>query len=107
MGYRCTWIASQGGSRDSVLPHRRLLRQSQSDEAVYDPGLYGLDLPTGWYLAIGDGWDFMEQLKEDQAAALSRNAEALFFYTDDTPMSTRLASYRHGSLAWAVTYDGS
>jgi hypothetical protein len=107
MGFRCTWIASRGTSGDHALSQLRLARESQSNEPVYDPGLYGLALPTGWYLAIGDGWDYMEQLNEEQAAALSRDRETLFFYTDDTPMATRLASYRNGSLVWAITYDGS
>jgi hypothetical protein len=90
-----------------VLSRLHLSTESQSNEPVYDPGLYGLALPTGWYLAIGDGCDYMDQLEEHQAATLSRVGETLFFYTDDAPMCTRLASYGNGSLVWAITYDGS
>jgi hypothetical protein len=107
MGYRCRWIALRGGTRDGVLPALKLAVQDRSDEPVYDPGLYGAALPSGWYLAIGDGRDHMNELKEEHASALSRSDDALFFYTDDTPMCTRLASYRRGELAWAISYDGS
>lgn len=107
MGFRCTWIAARNGSGSSVLPQLGLARERQSQEAVEDPGLYGLALASGWYLAIGDGSDFLQHLQEEQAEALSRSGEALFFFTDDTPMVTRLASYQRGSLAWAITYDGS
>jgi hypothetical protein len=107
MGFRCTWIALRGGTRDGVLLRLQLWARERSDEPVYDPGLYGASLPGGWYLAIGDGGQYMTQLKEAHASSLSRNGEALFFYTDDTPMCTRLASYQRGELAWAITYDGS
>src|SRR5688500_15791127 len=101
MGFRCTWIALRGGTRAGVLPQLQLAAQGESDEPVYDPGLYGASLPSGWYLAIADGRDYMDHLKEAHASALSRKGEALFFYTDDTPMCTRLASYQQGELAWA------
>lgn len=106
MGYRCTWIASRGGSGDTILSELHLTRESQSNEAVCDPGIYGLTLPAGWYLAIGDGSPHMDYLHEEQAAALSHAGDVLFFYTHDTVMTTRLASYQRGGLTWAITYDG-
>jgi len=106
MGFRCTWVAVRGATRDPVLAQLRLAVERSANEPVEDTGLYGLALPTGWYLAIGDGSDYMGHLDETDAVGLSRSCEALFFYTDDTPMATRLACYRDGSLAWAINYEG-
>jgi hypothetical protein len=106
MGFHTAWIASRA-ARELVLSTLGFSVEGQSEEPVYDPGLYGVALPGGWYLTVGDGWDFMAQLGEGQAAALSREGETLFFATDDSSMSTRLSSFQRGKLVWAVTYDGS
>lgn len=106
MGFHCAWIASRA-ARARVLAHLNFSAELQSEEPVYDPGLYGIALPSGWYVVFGGGWDFMGKLGEGQASELSRDSEALFFTTDDTSMSTQLVCFQGGELAWAITYDGS
>jgi hypothetical protein len=89
-----------------VLEKLGLARKEELEEAV-DPGLYAVGLDDGWFLVIGSGWDFMDALKEDQAVSLSESTETYFFYTDDTPMGTRLAAYSGKEMRWAITYDGT
>jgi hypothetical protein len=86
----------------------QLHREAQRSEPAYDPGLYGGALPCGWYLVLGDGWDYRDLVEEQHAAALSRaGGDTLYFCTDDGSMCTRLACYESGKAVWSITYDGA
>jgi hypothetical protein len=107
MGFHCSWLAVRGAGPDDVFRHLGLEVESDYDDDFLDTGLYGISLPTGWYLTIGDGWDYMDRIREEHAVKLSTAGEALYFTTDDTSMNTMLTSYQHGKPSWAITYDGS
>ena len=107
MGYRRTWIASRGAPTEVVLAALGLDRIDSHGEAVFDPGIFGVNLPGDWFVVLAHGWDYMGALCEQQAIALSSSHECWFFRTDDTPMCTRLAVYANGHCACSITYDGS
>ena len=107
MGYHCTWIATRGSPADVVLAALGLDRIDSRSEAVFDPGIFGVDLPGGWFLVLADGWEHMDSLSEKHAIELLSSHECWFFLTDDTSMCARLAAYADGYLAWSITYDGS
>lgn len=106
MGFRCRWIAVRGRDRDDVLARLKCVVTTQHDEAVYDTGLYALDV-NGWVFVIGDGWDYMDLVKREQASLLSNRGEALFFYTDDSAMAAELTAFAAGQQTWSIVYDGS
>ena len=107
MGYRCRWIAMAPKMAAPALAKLKLERAAQAEEPIYDPGLYAVALPTGWFVVFADGSEHMSRLQERDAADLSSDGDALFFYCDDTPMCTRLALYSGGTAVWALEHDGS
>lgn len=104
MGYRCRWVAAR---LDVATMLRRLGLDvvREHHEAVHDTGLWAVSLPQGWTVVMGDGWDAMDLVSADDARELSADAEALAFYTDDTPMAAAVAEYRRGAVAWSLDYD--
>lgn len=106
MGFRCRWVAVRDGTRDDVLAQLQFAAKAQHDEAIYDTGLYAVDV-NGWVIVIGDGWDFMDLVQREHAAQLARRGEVVFFYADDSAMATELSSFSEGGLRWSFAYDGS
>lgn len=92
--------------RRDVFARLKFAVAGELHEAVYDTGLYAVDV-DGWLVVIGDGWDFMNLVEREQAARLSDRGEVLFLYTDDTPMRAEITSFVGGTEAWSIAYDGS
>lgn len=107
MGYRARWLAVKNVGLADLLAETGLRIESKIDEAVYDPGLYAVNLPGGWLVVMGDGWDWMDSIQPAQARALSKGTEALHFYTDDEPMNASLAAFRDGAKVWSLEHDRS
>lgn len=107
MGYRARWVAIRNGRLDAALQVLGLRLHAKSDEQVYDTGHYAVDMPTGWLVVIGDGWDAMDSVQPSHAQALSAGTETLHFYCDDAAMCASLTAYRDLKQTWALAYDGS
>lgn len=105
MGFRARWVAVQNVGLAPLLSRVGLREVSVSNEAIFDTGWYAVALPNHWMLLFGDGWDHMDDVTLEHAQALSRGTEALHFYTDDTPMSASLTSFKDGREVWALTHD--
>jgi hypothetical protein len=106
MGYRCRWLATRGRERDEVLRRLSYKVIAEIIEPVYDTGLYALEVDD-WLVVIGDGFDYMNEVKRAQGRKLSDEGDVVYFYTDDSPMTFELAMFRGGAELWAVAYDGS
>jgi hypothetical protein len=106
MGYRCRWLATCGRERVEVL--RRLGYQVTEEiiEEVFDTGLYALEIED-WLIVIGDGFDYMNDVKRQHAKKLSDEGDVLYLYTDDSAMAFEIAKFREGKELWAIAYDGS
>lgn len=107
MGYRARWLAVKNGDLGAALQAVRLRKESESHEAVYDPGHFALNMPGGWLVVIGDGHGAMDAVQPAHAQALSAGTEALHFYCDDTPMCASLAAYRDGKETWRLEHGGA
>lgn len=103
MGYRCRWIATRDGGQ-ALLSLLKLERQGRSQGPVYEPGLLGVQMPSGWYVTVGDGRGYMDEVREEHAVAVSQGGEALFYYLNGGDNEARLAHYVGGRLAWALEY---
>lgn len=107
MGYRNGWLAVKNVNLDAVLAAIGLKRESESKEAIYDPGHYAVAMPGGWMVVIGDGTDAMETVKPEHARALSKGTEALHFTCNDTAMCAAITAYQNGKEVWSLEHDGS
>ncbi|MEO8551635.1 MAG: hypothetical protein ABI678_16770 [Kofleriaceae bacterium] len=105
MGYRCRWLAVPASrDRAEVLDQLGLKLTAERNEEVYDPGFYLVTLP-GWLVIMGDGWDYMDLVDRDQVCRLSSEGhDAIFFYTDDSPMNAELTGFRDGREVWSLQY---
>lgn len=105
MGYRCRWVAVPiDRDRDRVLKRLGLTLTGQLDEAVYDPGFYLVALPS-WLVIMGDGWDYMDVVEREQVRRLSSDGnDAIYFYTDDTPVTAELTAFHDGIEAWTLQF---
>lgn len=106
MGYRCRWLATRGRERETVLRRLSYKVIAEIVEEVYDTGLYALEIDD-WLIVIGDGSDYMDQVKRAQARKLSDEGDVLYLYTDDSTMTFELAMFSSGAELWAIAYDGS
>lgn len=104
MGYRCRWLAIRGRDRASVLRQLDYKLVAELVEEVYDTGLYALEIDD-WVIVIGDGFDYMNDVKRTRARKLSEGGEVVYLYTDDSAMAFELALFRGGQEVWAVAYD--
>lgn len=107
MGYRARWLAVKNAEVATCLATTGLRQKASVEGEVCDPGLYCVQLPAGWRVVMGDGWDFMDLVDAGHAKQLSKGTDALFLSTDDTSMCARLAWLRDGQESWALEYDGS
>lgn len=105
MGYRCRWLATQGRGRDELLARLHLKITEERIEPVYDTGLYALEV-NDWLVVIGDGAEYMNQIKRAQAAQLSDGGDVVYLVTDDTTMTFEVALFRGGEELWSIAYDG-
>ncbi|QDU73115.1 hypothetical protein Pan97_00820 [Bremerella volcania] len=103
MGFRISWVASQGIAADELLRTAEKQRTKKRDE-IPDLGWYLLELPP-WVLLIADGRDDYRDLGRTYAKNLSADGrETLFFRCSDTFMKTDLRCYRDGQEAWSIIY---
>jgi hypothetical protein len=105
MGFRCRWLATRGRDREQVLARLKFSVTTTHDAAVYDTGLYALEV-NGWLVVFGDGWDYMDIVQRGEAQRLSDDGEVLYLYTDDTPMRAAIVSFVGGVEAWSIAYNG-
>jgi hypothetical protein len=105
MGFRCRWLATKGRARDQVLARLGFKVIAEIDEEVYDTGLYALEVHD-WLVVIGDGFDYMADVKRAQAATLSEAGDVVYLTTDDSAMAFELALFSGGQELWSITYDG-
>ena len=104
MGFRCSWIAVEGGDMDWVLKERSLERTEESS-SFSEPGYNCLEMP-GWSILIADGSDYYMELDEAHASALSKGGRALYFMCSDTVMCSQLAEFADGVEVWKLAYAG-
>ena len=103
MGFRVSWVASQGIAADEMLRAADRQRTKKRDE-IPDLGWYLLELPP-WVLLLADGRDSYRDLGRTYAKTLSAGGrETLFFRCSDTFMKTDLRCYRDGQEAWSIIY---
>lgn len=103
MGFRISWVASQGITADEFLRTADKQRTKKRDE-IPDLAWYLLELPP-WELILADGRDNYRDLGRTYAKNLSAGGrETLFFRCSDTFMKTDLRCYRDGQEAWSIIY---
>jgi hypothetical protein len=105
MGFRCRWLATRGRDRDVVLARLSFKIIAEIVEPLYDTGLYALEVDD-FLVVIGDGSEYMGEIKRAQAARLSDEGEVLFMHTDDSAMTFELALFSSGKERWSIAYDG-
>lgn len=103
MGYRSSWVAFEGPL--ASLLAKAGWRESGQEEDFLDTGLYGLELPKGWALVIGLGWEHMDKVTPALAAAAAGNA--LYLLQSDTSMTAVLIGFVDGQERWSIVYDAS
>jgi hypothetical protein len=103
MGHRCRWIATRDDGQ-ALLSLLKLERKGRSEGPVYEPGLLGVQMPSGWYVTVGDGRGYMDEVREEHAVAVSQGGEALFYYLNGGDTEARLGHYVGGQLAWSLEY---
>jgi hypothetical protein len=106
MGFRCRWLAVKGRDREAVLRRLKFVAIAEIEEEVYDTGFYAVEVED-WLVVIGDGWDYMNEVKRAHAATLSDEGDVVYLYTDDSAMAFELAMFSGGKALWSITYDGS
>lgn len=106
MGFRCRWLATRGRDRDATLGRLKFKVTAEIVEPVYDTGLYALEVDD-WLVVIGDGFDFMGEVKRAQAAKLSDEGDVMYLFADDSAMAFELAMFSAGKELWSIAYDGS
>ena len=72
MRYRCRWLAAHKRDRDAVLGRLELEVVGELIEPVYDTGLYALEVDD-WLVVIGDGSEYLGDVKRAHAAQLSQD----------------------------------
>ena len=102
MGFRNSWVASRAPL--ASLLAKAAWRESGKEDDFLETGLYGLELPGGWAMVIGAGWDHMDKVKPSLAVAAG---DALHLVQDDTSMIAVLSGFVDGQEQWSITYDGS
>lgn len=106
MGFRCRWLATRGRDHTDVLDRLKFKVVGELVEAVYDTGLYALEVDD-WLVVIGDGFDHRDKVKRAEAAKLSEGGDVLYLYTDDAAMAFELAMFRERKELWSIAYDGA
>ena len=106
MGLRCRWLATRGRERDDVLEALRFRVVGELIEAVYDTGLYALEVDD-WWVVIGDGFDHLDKVKRAAASALSAGGDVVYMYTDDAAMAFELTLFSGRKELWSIVYDGA
>ena len=111
MGYRVSWIARAGRSRDELLraSGRRLTGERHD---FPDVGWYLLELcapgSPDWVLLIADGSEHFLKLEAPTAQALSADgAMIVHFWCSDTVMASEIMCFESGEEVWSVQYDCS
>ena len=107
MGYRAGWLAVKNADLDVALSTIGLKQEGESNEAIYDPGHYAVQMPGGWLVVIGDGSDALDTVKPEHARALSKGTDALHFMCSDTSMYAVITAFRDGKKIWSLEHDGS
>ncbi len=88
-----------------MLGRLKLKVISEIAEQIYDTGLYAVEVDD-WFVVIGDGFDYMGEVKRAHAAQLSDGGDVLYMYTDDSAMAFELAEFSGGKKVWSIAYDG-
>jgi hypothetical protein len=107
MGYRAGWLAVKNADLTKVLRTIGLTKESESDEAIYEPGHYAVAMSGGWLVVIGSGSDQMNTVEPEHARLLSKGTEALHFMCSDTVMVAAITAFRDGKEVWSLVHDGS
>jgi hypothetical protein len=86
MGFRCRWLATRNRDRLELLARLRFQVIAEIVEEIYDPGLFALEVDD-WLVVIGDGFDYLGQVKRAQAANLSDGGDVVYLFLDDGAMA--------------------
>jgi hypothetical protein len=105
VGFRTGWVAVQGVGLEHALAQIGWV-DTQRRVDFMDPGLYGFELPGGWTLVVGSGYDYRHRVRPELAAQLSRLGFAVHLTHSDGDMNGQITAFRDGSELWRVSYDG-
>jgi hypothetical protein len=103
MGFRISWLAVQGMSKDDLLDHFGLYDTGTHDEAN-EADLSAAELPTGWTVLWSNDPTFA---KIAICAPLSRRVPVISCWVNETSMFSSVNWFAGGDLAWFVGHDGS
>ena len=101
MGFSQSWLAVRGERADQALETLSLVPTGEFEEAPEFP-VCGLRLPSGWYLVIGNRFDFAER---QPLASLSRGGEVVTFFVEEHAMATGFAIWREGREFVSIEHD--
>lgn len=108
MGFRSSWIARRGTSTTELLTQTGFAPTGERWE-YSDVGVQLVVIPEGergpWSILVASGTQHFTEIRDEDARAVSRSSEALFFWCSDTTMATELSCWRDGRPAWRIAYS--
>jgi len=105
LGYRGTWIAAKGVNAKRLLPELGWERTGERYKDHCDTGVV-LFRRGPWVGVFADGFEFFEELTEEQARTCAPNTETLFCQAGDSSMQSQIRSFRGGEETWSVVKPG-
>ena len=105
MGFHVSWITVRGKTPAQV---RAELELAETDEREYVPEseVTAVSLPSGWYMVFFN--DLMAaELEDRRLASLSRDADVMAFFVEETSMVSLARGFAGGRRIWEVVHDSS
>lgn len=102
MGFRISWLASQGG-KEQLLSSLGLVDTGEQDEANEAP-LSVAALPGDWVVVWANDETFAN---DDRAVMLSRNGHPILaVYVNETCMHSTATLFTNGETTWRLHHEG-
>ena len=101
MGFRLSWVAVRGKSREEIHQELALSATGIYEEFPESP-CTGALLPDGWYLVVKD-CGFYDEHK--QLAKLSMKGVAIACFVHEGIMVSQATEWRNGKKIWSVIHN--
>jgi hypothetical protein len=105
MGFRNSWLAFSGASRDEVLARLHLFDTGEHDEA-FEAEMSAAQFPAGWTIVWLSRFD--HPFTEDSALRLfSKGCTVIAGHVHEGIMFASTQCYRDGDRTWSIFHDCS
>lgn len=103
MGYRMSWLAVRGLTKDQALDALHLSDTGKQDEANEAP-FSAATLPDGWIIVWANDEEYAN---ETRAAALSSTATSVVaVHVNETCMHSTASFFERGTRLWRIHHEG-